>query len=1098
MNGSGITPFNSGPLLLRTYQDGSSNNTYVVRNYDLPVSTNYPMVTAADGLLTPSDSIYLSSCAVSSLFGNTTTISTTYESYRSTTTSIISTATLNSTTYGGITGSSIYTNRAVAATYTNVPSTSTTNLAYSNMSGGPGSNVNVDNLIGNFTLTAGTFAATTFGNITFVNMSGVGNEVSNVYSTNYLYTNGVYTGVCVNPLIASVVDNLSTLSTTFLSTINTVGSTLIADTIYVSTTFASTIAAVNANINALNRPPILCTMNVVNVTGTSMICSTLTTSTITYSTLIGSTTLADQLYLTSGTFSTLTGSTMTVSSLAASTMFLSSFLGSTMTFSTFAGSTLLASTLTITGLSTNQFTTDVMKNSALTGGLGLNSTFIGSTIYVSTMLASTMFLSYAGVSTLQASTANVYAMNYSTLQGSTLLATLLYTSQPKSGISTIIGSTVTTSTINASTAFISTSYISTVGVSTLWGSSMVGSTLTVSTANIGTFYGSTVSYSDITVSTINGSSLNATTLTYKTVTISSMILSSLLTSTFNAMNVSTMYNINNTALGCSSLLQTTGINHTALGYAALSSVTTGSSDTAMGYAALAYTTTGSGQTAIGAGAGSIAGHTGSFGTYVGYKAIPSQSGVSNEIILGGTNSVSLANTGSGLSNTMVIGNSLVNKTVLYSAVGIGTLTPITTLDVRGSYQQLGGNQSIQGGTASSYVYYFLYNDNANGAGLFLNGNSRAVDGGPSFAGLRNDNGSLFLQAQSGNPATGITVLTGGNVGINSASPANSLDINGGLTVTSTLQVGTIVINGTLQGNGNTVSQTTQWGGTSPIYYTAGNVGIGTKAPTQTLDIYGSSYHTGAMYATTVLASSIKCGVFDTQSNTVYMSSMTTGAISCSTINAQGGLITCNNLITSTIGGKVIPTAFPPSGMTFNNNMGIGFGNWLMSGTYTTYDETANVPAAFSINYTPSGNGVTLSTFSFTWTSHSDRRIKQGIRGIGAVLKRFLQLRPVNYYLKADRARGRMSGFIAQEVQRLFPLLVNDSTINPDDAFETNLMGIQYTLFFPYLFKALQEQYAVVKTHATQIAEWRAHIDQTKKRLQHARDRLTALDRVTSK
>jgi hypothetical protein len=749
-------------------------------------------------------------------------------------------------------------------------------------------------------------------------------------------------------------------------------------------------------------------------------------------------------------------------------------------------------------MSTNQFTTDVMVNASLIGGLGANSTFMGSTINVSTMIGSTMYLSYAGVSTMQASTTNALNMTYSTLQGSTLTSVRLYTSKPQSGISSLLGSTVTTSTLNASTVYLSSLNTSTIGVSTLWGSSVTGSTLTVSTANIGTFYGSTVSYSAITVSTINGSSLTATTLTYKTVTISSITLSSLLTSTFNAMNVSTMYSIDNTALGCSSLLQTTGINHTALGYGALSSVTTGSYDTAVGYGALGYTTMGSGLTAVGAGAGALTGHIGAFGTYLGYRAIPSQNAVTNEIILGGANLVGLANTGSGLSNTMVIGNPSISKTVLYASVGIGTLSPITTLDVRGSYQQIGGNQFIQGGSASSYVSYVLYNDSPNGASLFLNGASRAVDGGPSFATLRNDNGVLFLQAQSGNPSTGLTILSGGNVGINSASPVVALDVNGGLAITSTLQVGTVIINGILQGNGNNVSQTTQWSGTSPIYYTVGNVGIGTKVPMQTLDVYGNGYATGAMSVTTIATSSLKCGVLDTQNNPVYMSSMTTGAITCSTINAQGGLITCNNLITSTIGGKVIPTAFPPSGMTFNNNMGIGFGNWFMSGTYTTYDETTNVPAAFSINYTPSGNGVSLSTFSFTWTSYSDRRIKQGIRGIGAVLKRFLQLRPVNYYLKADRARGRMSGFIAQEVRRIFPLLVSDSTINPDDAFETNLMGIQYTLFFPYLFKALQEQYAIVKAHTKQIAEWKAHIDQAKKRLQHARDRLTALDRVTSK
>lgn len=1095
MNGSGITPFNSGPLLLRTYQDASPNNTYIVRKYDLPISTNYSLITSTNGQLVPSDSVYVSSMAVSSLTGNDTTISTTFESYRQTTTSIVSTATLNSTTYGGITGSSIYTNNANANAYVNVTNISTTNMIYTNMTGGPGSLVTMDNLVGNFTLTAGTFAATTFGNITFVNMSGVGNEVSNLYSTNYLNTSGVYAGICQNPIMGSVTDNISTLSTTILSTINTIGSTLVDQLLYVSTSYISTINAINANINSLNRPPIICTMNLVNVTGSApIICSTLTASTVVYSTVTGSTTLADTLYLNTGSFSTLTGSTMIVSSLAASTLFLSSFLGSTMTFSTFTGSTMNASTITVTSLSTNQFTSIVMLNQTLTGGLGVNSTFIASTIEFSTIIGSTMNLSYSFTSTLIASTANGINVTYSTIQGSTITPTLLYFSQPSVGISSLLGSTLTTSTINASTGFYSTMLTSTLTVSTLLASSVIGSTLVGSTANIGTFYGSTVSYTGITVSTMTGSTLLATTLSYQTVTLSSISISSLLTSTVNGMVVSTMYDVTNTAIGCSSLLLTSGTNHTAIGYAALSSITSGNSDTALGYSALSNTT-GSCQTAVGAAAGSIANHSGTSGLYIGYKATPS---ASNEIILGGSNTVGSVNTGTGVSNSMVIGNNAINKTVVYSAVGIGTMTPTTTMDVRGSYQQIGGNQSITNLTASSYVYYFLYNDNANGAGLFLNGGSRSVDGGASAATLRNDNGTLFLQAQNGSPTSGITVLTGGNIGINKAIPTNALDIIGNVNVTSSLQVTNITITGTLQGNSNTVSQTTQWSGTSPIYYTTGNVGIGTKTPGLPLDIYGSAYFTGALSVNTLSASSIRCGAINSRDKTVYVSTLATTGISCSSINAQGGTIICGNLVTSTIGGKTIPTAFPPSGVTFDNNMGIGFGNWFMTGYYTTYDTTANVPAAFSINYGPSGNGVTLSTFSFTWSSHSDRRIKQNIRGLSPVLQRFLQLRPVTYYLKADRTRGRMSGFIAQEVQRLFPLLVNDSTINPDDAFDSNLLGIQYTLFFPYLFKALQEQHAIVMKHREIIEKrkeynqrWKQRIDEATARLAHYRSRLQA-------
>lgn len=91
---------NSGPLIIRTYNDTSNNNTYLLTQYDVPVSSNYVLMTSTDGLLVPTNHPTLSSITIGSTFnGNNATLSTL-------TTSTISTNIISSVVF---TGSSITT-----------------------------------------------------------------------------------------------------------------------------------------------------------------------------------------------------------------------------------------------------------------------------------------------------------------------------------------------------------------------------------------------------------------------------------------------------------------------------------------------------------------------------------------------------------------------------------------------------------------------------------------------------------------------------------------------------------------------------------------------------------------------------------------------------------------------------------------------------------------------------------------------------------------------------------------------------------------------------------------------------------------------------
>jgi hypothetical protein len=70
MSSSGIQSISSGPLIIRTYNDSTSSDvTYLLKDYDYPVSSNYVLITSTNGQLVPSDNIYISSITISSING---------------------------------------------------------------------------------------------------------------------------------------------------------------------------------------------------------------------------------------------------------------------------------------------------------------------------------------------------------------------------------------------------------------------------------------------------------------------------------------------------------------------------------------------------------------------------------------------------------------------------------------------------------------------------------------------------------------------------------------------------------------------------------------------------------------------------------------------------------------------------------------------------------------------------------------------------------------------------------------------------------------------------------------------------------------------
>jgi hypothetical protein len=119
--------------------------------------------------------------------------------------------------------------------------------------------------------------------------------------------------------------------------------------------------------------------------------------------------------------------------------------------------------------------------------------------------------------------------------------------------------------------------------------------------------------------------------------------------------------------------------------------------------------------------------------------------------------------------------------------------------------------------------------------------------------------------------------------------------------------------------------------------------------------------------------------------------------------------------------------------------------------------------------TPNADNVfSLGNATYRWSAvfsangtiqTSDARLKNNINDINYGLADLLKLHPVSFKWIAQPGQGTQLGFIAQEVQPLFPEVVNVG----DDANHT--LGITYTGFIPVIVKSIQELAGKISTTA---------------------------------
>jgi hypothetical protein len=243
--------------------------------------------------------------------------------------------------------------------------------------------------------------------------------------------------------------------------------------------------------------------------------------------------------------------------------------------------------------------------------------------------------------------------------------------------------------------------------------------------------------------------------------------------------------------------------------------------------------------------------------------------------------------------------------------------------------------------------------------------------------------------------------------------------------------------------GNAIATYTAAGGAADLYISSNayyNGGFKYANSSQTAGLYSVTGNVHAWFT----AASGTAGATITDFATAKM-----------TLDASGNLLVN---ATSTIGSAKLLVA-----QTGNNN-GIyvsgsfdtplinfsGAGFFRSDGAYLSLQTNS---AGGVIYITPNTGGVYISPGNTSWTANSDERLKDIIEPIGNAVSKVKSLRSVIGKWKTDPDGTRRSFLIAQDVQAVFPEVIDT---NAD-----GMLGIKYSEVIPLLVAAIKELSAEV-------------------------------------
>jgi hypothetical protein len=153
------------------------------------------------------------------------------------------------------------------------------------------------------------------------------------------------------------------------------------------------------------------------------------------------------------------------------------------------------------------------------------------------------------------------------------------------------------------------------------------------------------------------------------------------------------------------------------------------------------------------------------------------------------------------------------------------------------------------------------------------------------------------------------------------------------------------------------------------------------------------------------------------------------------------------------GNVGVNTINPTARLTINQaSQTVGTGLRFVDGTA---NQDWDITHGFGLRFHYGGSlRAVISASNGAYIQGSDVRLKKNITQLEPVLDKVARLRPTSYQYRSDNSQSRTFGFVAQEVQQVFPELVE---YMPAD----DLYGINYSGFGVVAIQAIQELQALL-------------------------------------
>ena len=312
---------------------------------------------------------------------------------------------------------------------------------------------------------------------------------------------------------------------------------------------------------------------------------------------------------------------------------------------------------------------------------------------------------------------------------------------------------------------------------------------------------------------------------------------------------------------------------------------------------------------------------------------------------------------------------------------------------------------------------------------------------------------------AGTLTDGTATLTGGAL-----TGLTSLGINGTITATSFAGALTGNVTGNVSGTAATVTSAAQAAITTMTgLIAAGSTGVNT---TFSGPIVASEGLTGALTGNADTATTAGTATTATTATNITAATSTASADVYVTFldGATGsqGIETSTNLKYKPSTGALTTTSF--TGALTGNVTG------NVSGTAATVTSAAQAAITTMTGLTAAGATGVNTTFSGpiianenltvggNITVSSDERLKENIVSLGSTISKLLQIDGKSYTMKKDGQKN--IGVIAQEVQKVFPRLVNTDV--------NGMLSVNYQGLVPVLINSVKENNAKIKAQDAKI------------------------------